>query len=48
MKELLLILLFIITSYVAAQMHENDMARNFKETGDAGAWLHDISCDGQQ
>ena len=37
--------LFIVFIWaLSAIMHERDMARNFKETGDAKAWFYEIKC----
>ena len=44
MKYIMLILLILLTVLASAVMHEIDMARNFKNTGDANAWFFDIKC----
>jgi hypothetical protein len=42
MKIFLSILFVLFVYWLGAVQHESDLARNFKETGDAGAWFWDI------
>ena len=42
MRELLLTLFTIFIFWFGAVIHEKDLSRNFKETGDAKAWFYEI------
>jgi len=42
MKNILLFFIYIILLFISAVAHENDLSRNYNETGDAKAWFFQI------
>lgn len=42
------LIFFFIGFFLGAIAHERDMARNFNESGDAKAWVSNITCESKK